>query len=195
MRFLFLLLISAVLFLTSGCSVVGKHIYYEPQILENSTYSGQYLECRCNEAALSMHWSLVGQKVYTIGPPIIPIIPTFGMLDILPGERGFQILLFTKGTTTKVDLTRDSLSLILSPTNVRVKAENILSSDCSQSSKDGHWTCMYNYQFLTRLANVDSFTVKINQPLNNCTIPPISYKEKDYSYFYPFIIPLDAAYR
>jgi len=188
------LLICTLLLPTVACSVVGKRLYYEPQVHENWSYLARaaypIAEYRCSDAVLHLYSAQVGEIMYTIGPPFIPIIPTFAIFDIGPGEKGFDILIVTEGTITNPNLQQDSLKLLFFDSAVPLEAQKVHHTHCDQSSKDNRWRCVYYYLFQKSLATHESFTAEINQRFNDCTIPSIAYKKKDYSYFYPFILPL-----
>ena len=191
--------ICILLFSTTACSVVGKRLYYEPQVNEKWIHlkrsANPIAEYRCSDAVLQLYSSQVGEIVYTIGPPLIPIFPTFTMLDFPPGEKGFEILVVTDGTMTSPNLQQDSITLSFGEPAVPLVAKKILHTDCYQFSTDGHWRCHYYFSFQKSLATYESFTAVINQRFNDCTIPSILYTKKDDSFFYPFIFPLPAEHR
>ncbi len=183
-----------------GCSWTGKAIYFEPVEQTNwnlKVYENNILrppapptaEYRCDRMTLVFRSSEAGQRIYTGGPMLVPVIPMFGMIDIQPGREGIEAAFSIEGLIEDPALDTSSLYLIVDQDGRRINADEFKVRHFDNSGS--HY---YNYHFKSSLLGINRFTVVLDKTLQNCTIPSIMYEVKDYMLFCPFWLPA-AAYR
>lgn len=175
---------------SSGCSVAGKNIYYEPVEQPNWTlrihepkqvYVPPMSQFTCGKNIISYNSSYAGEFIYSFGPIFIPVIPTFGIFNVQPGRDGVTINFTIKGISENPGLDINSLNIELGSNEKIVKADSF-----DKRYFADEW--LYTFNFKSSFLTVDSFTVRLNIEMQECIIPSIIFEKKSHIFYCPACI-------
>jgi hypothetical protein len=194
------IIISLAIVLLAGCSWTGKAIYFEPakqinwdlKTHDNNIFqppAPAMAEYKCDKITILFRSADAGQQIYTGGPLLIPVIPTFGLFNVKSGRYGINVIFSIEGSPDNPGLDTNSLYIILDQNGKKISADEFSVRDFTDSG-----SYYYNYKFESSMLSVNKFTIVLNKTLLNCTIPSIAYELKGYPYYCPFWLP-SAAYR
>jgi hypothetical protein len=195
------IIISLAIILLAGCSWTGKAIYFEPAKQENwhlKTHDNDIFhppmpamaEYRCDKISILFRSADAGQQIYTGGPILIPVIPTFGLFNIQSGKYGIKVTFSIEGSPENPGLDTSSVYIILDQDGKKISADEFSGSDLPNNRGSYY----YDYNFKSSLLSVNKFVIVLNKTLQNCNIPSIIYELKGYPFFMPVWLPA-AAYR
>ena len=174
-----------------GCSLTGKAIYLEPAEQANWNLKNHdndifhppvpvVAEHKCDKINILFSGALAGQTIYSAGPMLVPVVPMFGILDILSGEHGMKLFLSIEGSTEDPGLDKSNIS-------ISVGQKQINADEFGGHLYGDRW--MYYYTFKSSLLFVEKITVVTNKTIQNCSIPSILYEKKGYPVIFLFWLP------
>lgn len=192
MKTVLIMLLIIVSYISTGCSMTGNNYYFEPGDqahwnlkVYNPTpiYRPPMSEYKCGKTEVLYSSANAGLKVYTIGPMIVPIIPSLGMLDEQLTDQEVKLYIQFNRLTSDPEIDKKSVELFLESSNIAINPERILKSH----SYSDVW--QYSVDFKVNLASANKFSVVLNNKIGNCSVPSITFTKKDHFFYYPFFWP------